>query len=150
MKIADEMSLYLKSLYQESHGSCKELKPRYTNFVVFVEIYLFFFKISKVFVKMPVDGRNLNRVKPKKITVRNKRALLWTLQYLRNARKPFTVKTLRMQADLLHLSTCAINCCLNKHNYKYLQLRKNGLLTSIKNRKRLLFPRSVKKLREIF
>ena len=114
------------------------------------DLSFFFFKISKVFVKMPVDGRNLNRVKPKKITVRNKRALLWTLQYLKNARKPFTVKTLRMQADLLHLSTCAINCCLNKHNYKYLQLRKKGLLTSIKNRKRLLFPRSVKKLREIF
>ena len=55
-----------------------------------------------------------------------------------------------MQAGLVDLSTCATNYCLNNHNYKYLQLRKKELLISSNKRKRLHFPRSVKKLPKNF
>ena len=147
MKITNKMSLYLRFLHQEGHVSCKELKQRYPNYAL-RSIYRHAKK--KITVKMPVDGRKLNRGRPKKITVRDERKLLWTLQRLRNAREPFTVKSLRIQAGLMHLSTRTINRCLNKHNYKYLQLRKKGLLTSSDKRKRLCFARSVKKLPENF
>ena len=66
MRIANEISLYLKLLHQEDHVPCKGLKQCYRNIIVFIEIYLFFFffEISKLFAKMPVDGRKLNRGRP--------------------------------------------------------------------------------------
>lgn len=50
----------------------------------------------------------------------------------------------------MHLGARAINHCLNKHNYKYLQMREKILLTSIDKKKGLRFARSVKKLPENF
>ena len=80
---------------------------------------------------MPVDGRKLNMGKSKNLTFCDKRTVLWTMQGLLKSSKP---------------STSTINCCLNKYNYKYLQLRKKGLLTSSNKRKRLHSARSFKKL----
>ena len=113
------MSLYLRFLHQEDHISCKELKQRYRNYGL-RSIYRHAKK--KIILKM-LDGKKLNMGRPKKITIRGERTLLWTLQRLRNVREPFTVKSLRIRAGLMQLQL------------RYLQLREKGLLTSSRKKK---------------
>ena len=50
---------------------------------------------------MPVDGRKLNMSKPKNLTVRDKRTVLWTMQGLLKTSKPYTIKK-RLECSLVY------------------------------------------------
>ena len=146
-KISHQMSLYLRFLHQEGKISCKELKCRYPNYAL-RSIYRHAKK--KIPLNMPVDGRKSNLGRPKKMTDRDERILLRTIERLRQLHDSFTVKRLRIEAGLHHVSTRTINRCLNKNKYKYSQSRKKGLLTAKDKKKRFQFAWKFKKVPETF
>jgi len=138
------MSLYMRYLHQEGNVSCQEIKRRYPQYAL-RSIYRHARK--NIPIAMPVDGRKKNKGRPRKVTVRDERNLLRTIDRLRSFEtNTFTIKRLRLEAGLEHVSTRTVNRFLNKHQYKYRQLRKKGLLTKVDKVKRLKFAKKVNRL----
>ena len=76
---------------------------------------------KKVTATIPVDGRKFKKAPPRKLDVRDERKLLRAVANLRKTKGSFTVKKIRIEAGLEHVSTRNVNWCLNNNKYRYLQ-----------------------------
>ena len=143
VKISNEMSLYLRYLHQERSVSCKELKERYP---MFGSRSIYRHARKKVTATIPVDGRKFNKGPPRKLDVRDERKMLRAVTNLRKTQGSFTVKEIRIEAGLEHVSTRTVNRCLNNNKYRYLKSRRKGLLSPKDKKKRLVFAKKTLRL----
>ena len=93
------------------------------------------------------DRRVNNPGRPKKLTERDERNIIPAVHRLRISIGFFTAKRLRTEAGILvTTSMWTIRRVLNRHGYRYLQSRRNGMLTRKDTYKRLKFARRMKRL----
>lgn len=129
-KIDQRVSIYMRVLHQEANISIKKLHKRFPQHSL-RSIYRHAKHCGKV---DKVDRRKNNKGRPKKLTIRDERNILRTLNRLRQETCSFTAKRIQQEANLEHVSSRSVRRILKKYGYKYCQSRKKGLL-SIKDKK---------------
>ncbi len=94
------------------------------------------------------DRRKLNTGRPRKLSERDQRRVIRSVQELRKSDGSFTSKRIASYTGLdKNVSNRTVRRCLNKNGYKYRQSRKKGLLSSQDRENRVKFCRRVKDLK---
>ena len=95
------------------------------------------------------DRRRENKGRPRKLTERDERRVIRSIDKLREEEGSFTSKRIASHAGLATARICnrTIRRCLNRHGYGYRQSRKKGLMTLKDRVKRVKFCRDVKSLK---
>ena len=103
------------------------------------------FSLSTVFRHATQASDNLTEKKkkrtgrPRKVTDRDKRELSRVLKKLRKTDGSLTSKKIQVEAGLTHISNRTVRAILNKHGFRYLQSRHEGLLSNEDLKRRLKF-----------
>lgn len=141
-KISHEHSAQIRAAYQLSWIRGKELLkmfPQYSKAAIYKH------------VKKPINGeavfdkRKLNKGRPKKLTVQDKRRILRTIPKLREELGNFTSKRVQLESGATHVSNRTVRNVLNKEGYHYLRSRKKGLLHAADLKSRLKFAKNVRR-----
>lgn len=137
-KIDHRVSIYMRVLHQEANVSIKELQKRFPHHSL-RSIYRHAKHCGKV---DKIDRRQNNKGRPRKMTIRDERNILRTLNKLREESCSFTAKRIQQEANLQHVDTRTIRRVLKKYGYKYCQSRKKGLLSAKDKKNRLEFAKN--------
>ena len=135
-KVTERESLYMRLQYQELKMSIPQIRkqfPRYSRATIYRHV--------KRTLEDKADKRKFNKGRPSKVTDHDRRQILRKVPQLRKEIGTFTVKRLRLEAGVEHISTDTVRRVLHQGGYKYLQTRKKGLLTAQDLRKRSKFAR---------
>ena len=135
--IDQRMSMYIRVLHQEGKVSCGEIKRRFPCFAL-RSIYR---HAKKDTSSEAVDLRKFNRGRPRKLTVRDERAIIRAVGTLRKQASSFTSRRIREEANAEHVSPSTLRRYLRKAGYRYRQARKKGLVTLEDKRIRVRFAR---------
>jgi hypothetical protein len=145
-KIDMRAHLYMRALHQEANLTIKQIHSRFPQYAL-RSIYRHAKRTDKVDRH---DGRHNNKGRPRKLSVRDERAIVRTLKSLRSETSSFTAPRIQQEAELEHVCTRTVRRVLQKHGYRYLQSRKKGLL-SLKDKKlRLKFAKDALKFKADF
>ena len=143
-KIPIGVSVHLRYLYQDKGLRGKELLKMYPK-IPKATVYR---HATKPIELNPIpDKRWNNNGRPRKLTDRDRRALLRQIPILRKECGSFTVKRMRVAAGI-RANVCdeTIRRVLHSADYGYYHSRKKGLLTKQDLQLRLRFARKVKRL----
>ena len=135
-------SLKLAILHQEEGISCYKLVQRFGKSIPARTIY----RHAKRPLDQPtesVDRRKQNPGRPKKINTRMERTILRTFKKLREEGASFTAGRILEETGLAEhgINVKNVCSCLRKNNYRYLQSRKKGLLSSNDKKLRVAWAR---------
>ena len=145
-KVSTRASMYMRFLHQEAGVTVKEIKRRFPQYKV-RSIYRH--AKSKQTLD-PTDQRKTNKGRPRKLTVRDERAMIRAVHRLRKETSSFTAKRAQEEAQLTHVSAKTFRRALVRHGYRYLQSRKKGLLTPEDKKKRVVFARNASQFKKDF
>ena len=134
-KISHEHSAQIRAAYQLSNVRGKKLLkmfPQYSKAAIYKH------------AKKPLNGesvfdkRKMNKGRPNKLSVQDKRSILRTIPKLREELGNFTSRRVQLESGVTHVSNRTIRNMLNKGGYHYLRSRKKGLLhaSDLKARKK--------------
>eukprot|EP00111_Clytia_hemisphaerica_P009041 TCONS_00026497-protein len=135
-KVTERESLYMRLLYQEQKLSIPRIRKQFLKYSR-ATIY----RHVNRSLEDKADKRHENKGRPSKVTGHDRRQILRKVPQLRRDIGTFTVKRLQEEAGVMHMSPDTVRRVLNKAGYKYLQSRKQGLMTAKDLRKRLKFAR---------
>ena len=134
--VTERESLYMRLLYREQKLSVPLIQkqfPQYSRATIYRHV--------KRTLDEKTDRRSGNSGRPPKVTEQDRRQIVRKVPRLREQLGTFTVKRLRLEAGVSHVSTHTVRRVLHKAGYKYLQSRKKGLLTSKDLKQRAKFAR---------
>ena len=77
------------------------------------------------------DKRKLNKGKPPKVTIHNKRRILRAVSNLQRTVGLFTLKCVQVESGMMHVCNRNIWNILHKAVYKYQKTRKKGFLEKV-------------------
>ena len=141
-KVSVEHSQQIRCLYQVCGVSGKKLLqmfPQYCKAAIYNH------------AKRPIgdenefDKRKLNKGRPPKVTIHDKRRILRTVPNLRRTVGSFTSNRVQVESGMMHVCNRTVRNILHKGGYKYRKSRKKGLLKKSDLQKRVKFCRKVKK-----
>lgn len=144
-KVDLRSSMLIRVLHQEAGIGGKELCKRFPQFSERSA-----FRHAAVKHAPVPDGRKANSGRPRKLKERDERNIVRTLKRLRCERASFSAKKIQEETKLEHVSTKSVCRVLRKHDYRWKQSRKKGLLTSNDKKKRLKFARETVKFEKNF
>ena len=123
IKVDDRDSLYMRLLFQEQGCSAADISkrfPQYSRATIYRHI------------NRPLTGRtdrrSSNPGRPSKLSEQDIRQILRKISHLRQEVGSFTIKRLRLEAGVSHVSIHTVRRVLKQHGYSYLHSRKKGLL----------------------
>ena len=85
------------------------------------------------------DKRKLNKGRPPKVTIHDKRRILRTVLNLRRTVGSFTLKHVQVESGMMHVCNRTVQNILHKGGYKYQKSRKKELLKESDLQKRVKF-----------
>ena len=141
-KLDERESLYMRLLFQEQKLSAAEIKKRFPQYSR-ATIYR---HINRPLTER-TDRRSSNRGRPSKLTDQDIRQILRKIPVLRQKQGTFTIKRLRLEAGVNHVSIHTVRRVLKQNGYSYLHSRKKGLLKKKDCQLRMKFAR--KNLRDL-
>jgi len=128
-KIGLRSSMMLRILHQEFHISCYALVKRYGH--KFAERSIYRHAKKPMDEAEAFDRRHNNKGRPRKLSLRDERCIVRSLNALRRERTEFTSGKIQEWAGINHaVGNRTVRRCLRKHGYRYRQSRKKGLLTA--------------------
>ena len=113
----------MRMLYQEQKLSVPQIMrkfPEYSRATIYRHV-------NRPLTEQ-VDRRKKNKGRPSKLTDRDKRRILRKIPELRERLGTFTIKRLRLEAGVTHVSIYTVRRVLIENGHQYMQLRKKGLL----------------------
>ena len=96
------------------------------------------------------DKRKSNKGRPRKLDQRDERKVVRNLKRLWKQRASFSAKKIHEESGMKHVTVKAITRVLRKNGYRYLQSRKQGLLSEKAKKRRVKAAREVKKYDQAF
>jgi len=138
MKVTIRDSLYIRLLYQEQNktiANITEKFPQYSRATIYRHAV-------RPLNDLNVDRRRQNPGRPRRVSIQDERQIVRHVERLRNDLGSFTVKKLRLEAGVTHVSIHTVRRVLKKNKYHYLQSRKKGLLTPKDRLLRLRFAKT--------
>ena len=141
-KVSVEHSHQIRCLYRVCGVSGKKLLqmfPHYCKAAIYNH------------AKRPIDEENefdkrkLNKGRPPKVTIHDKRRILRTIPNLWRTVGLFISKSVQDESGMMHVCNRTIGNILHKGGYKYQKSRRKGLLKKSDLQKRVRFCRKVKK-----
>ena len=102
-------------------------------------------RIKRTFVRRQGQKEKQKGGRPRKLSNRDKRALIRALLWLRENEGRYTIKRVMEQAGFTeaHLSERSVSRYLNSQGYFSLQARKKGLMSRMDLKKRLAFAKKM-------
>ena len=138
-----KVSVHVRYLYQEKDIREKELLKMYPKLSK-VTIYR---RTKKPVADKTVNKRNHNHGRPRKISPRDKRLILYQIALLREQYGFFTIKRLTVSAGVRKdVSDETVRRVLRRTGYQFLHSRKKSLLKKVDLKKRRKFARKVTKI----
>ena len=143
-KIPVEVSIYLRYLHQDLGVRGRDLIKRFPEY----PRRSVYWHANLPIEKSTLDKRKQNKGRPRIISERGVRHIENALKELRRNRWVFCFRDIQQLAGISEtdVSNRTVRRCLNEKNYKYLQCRKKGLLTTEDMKSRLTFAKKVNRL----
>lgn len=137
-KVTQRESLYIRMLHVEESMSIPDIVkkfPQYSRATVY--------RHAKKPLAVKRDRRHDNKGRPSKVTAQDERQIIRKIQQLREEVGSFTLKRLRLEAGVAHISIHTVRRVMIDNGYHYMQSRKKGLLKKSDCNLRTNFARNV-------
>jgi len=141
-KISLQHSAQIRSAYQLSNiqgAALLKMFPQYSKAAIYKH------------AKKPINGelvfdkRKLNKGRPSKLSLQDKRSIVRSVTSLREEVGSFTSKRIQLDSGVKHVTSRTIRNHLNEEGYWYLQSRKKGLLHAKDLKSRVKFCKMIRK-----
>jgi len=117
--------LTVAALHQKGNVTIRELA---VTFPQYSQATLYHHAKRAITEDPPIDKRQFNKGRPRKLTKRDERKLIQTLKRLRTTEGSFTALRILEQAGLTGTISCRTGRrVLNQFGYRYLRSRRKGL-----------------------
>ena len=138
-KVTERHSAEIRAAFQLSKVRGKKLLEMFSQYSK-ATIY----KHAKMALNAKTcDKRKMNKGRPTKLSLQDKRSIVRSLYSLRRKVGSFTSKRIQVESGVHHVTSRTIRNHLKKEGYHYLQTRKKGLLHAKDLKSRLRFCRKV-------